>query len=70
MKLQIMCDWVIKNRQWQLADWALAEEIAKEYGNFFIGRYDAKNLRRARKMLSLDNIKKLFDLVKACKDIY
>lgn len=63
LKLRILCDWVFKNRQKQLADWALAEEIAKEYGNFIIGKYDPKQLLRAKRALSLDNINKLLDVI-------
>lgn len=69
MKLQILCDWVMKNRERRLADWALAEDIAKEYGNFFVGTFNAKNLRRAKKMFTLDYIKKLLDIVKSSKSI-
>ncbi|MGH9844432.1 MAG: hypothetical protein ACREEM_37395 [Blastocatellia bacterium] len=39
LKLQIVCDQVLQNRTRQLADWALAEEIAKQYSNFFVGRF-------------------------------
>lgn len=70
LKLRVLCDWVFKNRQKQLADWALAEEIAKEYGNFIVGKYDPRQLLRANRALSLDGIKKLFDTLKSGRDIF
>jgi uncharacterized protein len=70
MKLQILCDWLMKNRQKKLADWALVEEIARDHGNFFIGTFEAKNLRRVKKMFSVDNIKKLFEMIKAGRELF
>src|SRR5262249_30312516 len=69
MKLQILCAWVIQNRQRKLAEWALVEEIGNEYGNFWAGTFDPKNLRRAKRWFNLDNIKKLFETIKSGKDI-
>jgi hypothetical protein len=70
LKLQIVCDLVLENRREQLSDWALAEEIAKEYGNFFVGKFDSKQLLKAKKAFSLDKIKKLLDTLKAGRDIF
>lgn len=73
LKLQILCDWVIKNRQQRLRNKELIEEINKEGGNFFVGRYDSRNLRRWKrlgKIFSLDKIKKLFEMIKAGRDIF
>lgn len=69
LKLQILCDWVMKNRELGLGDWALAEEIAKEYSNLFVGRFDPKQLRRAKGLFSLDNIRRVLDVLKAGKDV-
>jgi len=69
LKLQIICDLVMKNRERRLAEWALVEDIAKEYGNFFVGKFDPKQLRRAKKWFSLDNLKKLIETIKAGKDL-
>jgi hypothetical protein len=69
LKLQILCDWTIRNRDLGLSDWALAEEIAKEYSNLFVGRFDPRQLRRAKRMFSLDNIKRVLDVLKAGKDV-
>jgi hypothetical protein len=66
LKLQILCDWVIKSRQRKLSDWALAEEITKEFGNFFVGPF--AQLRRLRRVMSLDNIKKLLETIKTGRD--
>jgi len=61
LKLRILCDWVMKNRELGLSDWALAEEIAKEYSNFFVGRFHWKQWRRAKRKITLENIKKLIE---------
>jgi len=70
LKLQILCDWVIKNRQRLLSDEVLAEEIAKEYGNFFVGKFDPKKLLKMKKAFSLDALKKLFETLKAGRDVF
>lgn len=70
LKLQILCDFVIRNRERRLAEWALVEDIAKEHGNFFVGAYDPKQLRRTRKWFSLDHLKKIFETFKAGKDAF
>jgi hypothetical protein len=67
LKLQILCDWVVRNRQRSLDEDALAEEIAREYGNFLVGKFDAKNLRKAKRLISRDNIKKLLDAIKSLR---
>jgi uncharacterized protein len=67
LKLQILCDWVVRNRQHGLDENVLTEEIAREYGNFLVGRFDRKNLRKAKRALSLDNIKKLLDTIKSLR---
>jgi len=67
LKLQILCDWVVKNRQRGLDEDALTEEIAREYGNFLVGRFDPKNFRKAKRLISLDNIKKLLDTIKSLR---
>jgi AAA+ ATPase superfamily predicted ATPase len=68
LKMQILCDFVIRNRERRLAEWALVEEIAKEHGNFFVGAYDPKQLRRAKKWCSLDLLKRIFETFKAGRD--
>jgi hypothetical protein len=70
LKLQIVCDLVLENRQEQLGEKDLAEEIAKEYGNFFVGKFDPKQLLKAKKAFSLDNIKRLIETLKAGRDIF
>ncbi len=67
LKLQILCDWVVRNRQRGLDEETLAEEIAREYGNFLVGRFDPKNLRKAKRLISRDNIKKLLDTIKSLR---
>lgn len=71
LKLQIVCDQVILNRdpERQLADWALAEEIARQYRTFFVGSYDPKNIRRAKKFLSLDQLGKVLAGLKSVRDL-
>ena len=70
LKLQIVCDLVLENRQERLSDWALAEEVAKEYGHFFVGKFDSKKLLKAKKAFSLDGFKKLLETLKAGQDIF
>jgi uncharacterized protein len=67
LKLQILCDWVVRNRQRGLNEDALTDEIGREYGNFLVGRFDRKKLRKAKRLISQDNIKKLLDAVKALR---
>jgi AAA+ ATPase superfamily predicted ATPase len=67
LKLQILCDWVVRNRQRGLDEETLVEEIAREYGNFLIGRFDRKKLRKAKRLVSPDNIKKLLDAIKSLR---
>jgi hypothetical protein len=69
MKLQIFCDWMLKNRQKGLSDWALLNEIRKECQWFYPGPFHPSNLRRLKKLFSLDNIKKLFEAIKMGKGI-
>ncbi len=70
LKLQILCDFVIRNRERRLAEWALVDDVAKEYGNFFVGSYDPKQLKRTRKWFSLDLLRKIFETFKAVKDAF
>ena len=64
LKLQIVGDWVIRNRQHQLGEQALAEEIAKEITSFFVGTFDFRQFRRLKKFMSLEWIKKVSDTIK------
>lgn len=69
LKLQILCDWVFKNRWRKLSDWLLVEEINKEFGNFFVGTFDAKQFLRLSKAMSLDNLKRLLETIKTGREI-
>lgn len=68
LKLQILCDWVIKNRQRQLSEWVLAEEITKEFANFFVGSFDSRQFLRLKKIVSLETIKKVLEAIKTGRD--
>ena len=70
LKLQILCDFVIRNRKWRLAGRALVKKITKEHGNFFLGAFDSKQLVQAKKWFSLDHLKKVFETLKAGKDLF
>lgn len=65
LKLQILCDWVIRNRERRLSDRDLIEGISKDYTGFFPGRL--KQLRKANRVYSLDNIKKFLEAAKAAR---
>lgn len=67
LKLQILCDWVVRNRQRGLDEETLTEEIAREYGNFLVGRFDPKRLRKAKRLFSRDNIKKVLEAIKSLR---
>lgn len=67
LKLQILCDWVVRNRQRGLDEEALSKEIAREYGNFLVGRFDPRKLRKAKRLISRDNVKKLLDAIKSLR---
>jgi beta-N-acetylhexosaminidase len=70
LKLRILCDWVLKNREKQSADWALAEDVAREYENFFVGKFDAIQLLRAKSFFNPDNVKKLLDTLKTGRETF
>ena len=64
LKLQIVGDWVIRNRQRQLSEQALADGITKEIDSFFVGTFDFRQFRRLRKLMSLERIKKVLETIK------
>ncbi|MGH8564078.1 MAG: AAA family ATPase [Gammaproteobacteria bacterium] len=64
LRLQILCDWVLQNRQRRLDDKALAEAVAREYKSFFVGGLDPRQLRRVRRLMSLNNVKRLVEVLK------
>lgn len=68
LKLQILCDWVIRNRERRLSDRDLIAGIGKDYAVFFPGRL--KKLLKAKRVLSLDNIKKLLETAKGARDAF
>ena len=49
LKLQIECDWIIRNRERGLSEERLAKEITMEYSNFFVGKFDPRRLLRMKK---------------------
>ena len=69
LKLQILCEWVMKNRRRGLDEHNLAKEISREYGRFRVGKFDPKRLLKAKRVLSLDNIKKLLETFKTARGI-
>jgi len=70
LKLQIFCDWVIRNRQRKLSEWALEEEILKEYDRFFVDTFDRKQFRRLKKVVSPDNIKRVLETLRTGMDLF
>ncbi|ETX05511.1 nSTAND1 domain-containing NTPase [Candidatus Entotheonella palauensis] len=69
LKLQILCDWVVKNRQRRLPERDLAAEITKEFGNFFVGTFSPRQFLRLKRTVSLSQIKRLLEAVKAGRDL-
>ena len=65
LKLQIQCDWIIRNRQRKLDEVDLTEAIAQEYNNFFIGRFDPRQLMRLKKGVNIKTIERSVALIKA-----
>lgn len=41
--------------------------FAREYGNFLVGRFDPKKLRKAKRLINKDNIKELLDAIKSLR---
>ncbi len=70
LQLQILCDWVWQNRQHRLDDKALAEAIAREYAHFFVGGFDPRQLRRVKRFLSLDTIKRFLAVLKDARGLF
>ncbi len=68
LKLQILCDWVIRNRERRLSDRDLIEGISKDYVGFFPGRW--KKLLKAKRVLSLDIIEKLLETAIKARDAF
>jgi hypothetical protein len=69
LRLRILCDQVLTNRRRQLADWSLAEEVGKAYGDFFPDKSD-EYLGLAKRTASLDNIGKVLSLIKQARDLF
>jgi uncharacterized protein len=66
LKLQIRCDCVLRNRQKQLADWALIDAINTETSEFFNVKYDMKKMK---KNFSLDSLTKILSTIKSGRDL-
>lgn len=70
IKLQILCEQVLKNRERQWRDQVLLEEIAKVYRQFLGGKYEMKTLSRQIKgKITLDAISKVLGTVKTTRDL-
>lgn len=70
LKLQITCDCLFQNRQVKLPEDKLLEKIEKEFSHYFVGKFEFKNWRRAKKFFTLDYIKKLFETIKSGRGLY
>lgn len=66
MKMQIRCDWVIRNRQKGLSEWALTGEINKETESFFDRKVEPRKLTQ---YLSVDWFAKLLKSLKDARDL-
>jgi AAA+ ATPase superfamily predicted ATPase len=70
LKLQIFCDWMLKNRQKRLSKRALIKKVRKECKHYFPGTYDLNKLRRLKRIFSLSNVKKLLEIIKSVKGLF
>ena len=66
MKMQLRCDWVIRNRQKKLSEWALTEEIDKETASFFDRKVEPRKFWR---YISVDLIAKGVKIIKDLRDM-
>ncbi len=70
LKLQILCDQVLQNRERQWRDQVLLEEVVKVYRQFLGGKYELKNLRKMKRYVTLDSISKVFANLKTTRDLF
>ena len=67
LKLQIECDWIIRNRHRRLSEEDLAREITEEFANYLVGMFDPKRLLRMKKAFSIERIKYILETIKAAR---
>lgn len=65
LKLQIECDWIIRNRERGLSEERLAKEIMMEYSNFFVGKFDPRRLLRMKRLINERTLEVVLRAVKA-----
>jgi AAA+ ATPase superfamily predicted ATPase len=70
LKLQILCDLVLQNRERQWRGDVLIEEVVKVYRQHLGGKYELKNLRKIKGYISLDSISKVLANLKTARDLF
>jgi hypothetical protein len=68
LRLQILCDWLVRNRRRGYDDEALAAAIGREYAHFFPS-FDVKLWHGAKKQFTLTNIGKVLGLLKDGREL-
>ncbi|MBL8204285.1 MAG: ATP-binding protein [Blastocatellia bacterium] len=70
IKLQILCEQMMQNRERRWRDQLLLEEIATVYRQFLGGKYEVKSLgRQIKGKITLDAVSKLLGTVKTTRDL-
>lgn len=68
LRLQILCDWLVRNRRHGYDDEGLAEAIGREYAQFFPA-FDVKLWHTAKKRFTLTNIGKALGILKDGREL-
>lgn len=63
LRLRIVCDLALRNRELGLSDEMLAREVNRELAQFKLPAFSPKQLRRAKRFFSLDYIRKILDVL-------
>lgn len=68
LRLQILCDWLVRNRRHQYDEERLTEEIGREYAQFFPS-FDVRMWHGSKKRFTLSNIGKLLGILKDAREL-
>ena len=68
LKLQILCDWIMRNRRLGYDEERLADEIGREYSRFFPS-FNQRLWRSSKKLFTLSNIGKTCGILKDAREL-